>query len=205
MDLKLSPGAVRLKFMSHHSWVKSCIPAANTMAPNEALQRACEGRHKYCKYIYMQCGRSVDPSSLISENVHISHTQPLYLIWLPSQWLSNCFLLPPSDFQINCRIQDVIGKILNVHNELSFSTFSKLETYVRQNMEVIQIISECLCSLLQEVNFGQHIPLSTKFLSSLAGQFESDYLGNATSCSQESFRQLLLVLPLCSVLWTIIL
>ncbi|XP_068052893.1 uncharacterized protein [Anomalospiza imberbis] len=56
----------------------------------------------------------------------------------------------------------------------------------------------------KEVHFGQHIPLSTKFLSSLAGQFESDYLGNATSCSQESFRQLVLLLPLCSVLLTII-
>lgn len=71
-------------------------------------------------------------------------------------------------------------------------------------MEVLQIISECLCSLLPEVCFGQHIPLSTKFLSSLVGQFESDYLGNATSCSQERFRQLVLVLRLCSVLLTII-
>lgn len=68
-------------------------------------------------------------------------------------------------------------------------------------MEVLQIISECLCSHLQEVRFGLRIPLSTKFLSSLAGQFESDYLGNATSCSQESFRQLVLVLLLCSVLF----
>jgi len=48
-------------------------------------------------------------------------------------------------------------------------------------MEVLQIISECPCSLFQEVRFGLHIPLGTEFPSSLAGQFESDYLGNATS------------------------
>lgn len=75
--------------------------------------------------------------------------------------------------------------------------------YLRQNMEVLQIISEYPCSLFQEVRFALHIPLSTEFPSSLAGQFESGYLGNATSHGQKSFRQLVLVLPLCSVLLTI--
>lgn len=75
--------------------------------------------------------------------------------------------------------------------------------YLRQNMEVLQMISECPCSLFQEVRFALHILLSTEFPSSLAGQFESDYLGNATSHGQKSFRQLVLVLPLCSVLLTI--
>lgn len=69
-------------------------------------------------------------------------------------------------------------------------------------MEVLQIISECPCSLFEEVRFGLHIPLRTEFPRSLAGQFESDYLGNATSHGQKSFRQLL-VLPLCSMLLTI--
>lgn len=35
-------------------------------------------------------------------------------------------------------------------------------------MEVLQIISECPCSLFQEVRFGLHIPFNTVFPSSLA-------------------------------------
>lgn len=67
-------------------------------------------------------------------------------------------------------------------------------------MEVLQIISEYQCSLFQEVRFGLHIPLGTQRPSSLAGQFESNYLGNATSHGQKSFRQLVFIRPLCSVL-----
>lgn len=68
---------------------------------------------------------------------------------------------------------------------------------------MLQMVGKCPCSLFQEMRFGLHVPLGAEFPSSLAGQFESDYLGNATSHGQKSFRQLALVLPLCLVLLTI--
>lgn len=134
--------------------IDGCVPAVLTiaLAPKGLLWGDDAGKLECCKVWLL----ALSPLSIIYS---LSPTS-FYLLWIVSQWISSYFPLLPSDFQINWEIQDVVGKDLK---RSQWALLSNLQCarnmYLRQKMEMLQMVGKSPCSLFQEMRFGLHVPL----------------------------------------------